>query len=51
MVDIKLVRSNPDFVKAAVRKRDMDLDGVIDEILEIDAQRRQLSGQGGGRTA
>lgn len=45
MVDIKLVRSEPDAVKAAVRKREMDLDSVIDEILEIDAQRRQLSGQ------
>ena len=45
MVDIKLVRSEPDAIKAAVRKREMDLDGVIDEILEIDAQRRQLSGQ------
>lgn len=45
MVDIKLVRSDPDFVKAAVRKREMNLDTVIDEILEIDAQRRQLSGQ------
>ena len=34
MVDIKLVRTNPDFVKEAVRKREMDLDAVIDEILE-----------------
>ena len=45
MVDIKLVRSNPDYVKAAVRKREMDLDAVIDEILLIDAQRRELSGK------
>ena len=45
MVDIKLVRSEPEFVKAAVRKREMNLDQVIDEILEIDAQRRQLSGE------
>lgn len=45
MIDIKLVRSNPDFVKQAVRKREMDLDNVIDEILEIDAKRRQLSGE------
>ncbi len=45
MIDIKLVRSNPDFVKQAVRKREMDLDSVIDEILEIDAKRRQLSGE------
>lgn len=45
MIDIKLVRSNPDFVKQAVRKREMELDGVVDEILQIDAKRRQLSGQ------
>ncbi len=45
MVDIKLVRSNPEFVKAAVRKREMELDSVIDEILAIDAERRQLSGE------
>ena len=45
MVDIKLVRTDPEFVKAAVRKREMNLDAVIDEILEIDAERRQLSGQ------
>ncbi len=45
MIDIKLVRSNPDFVKQAVRKREMELDNVIDEILEIDAKRRQLSGE------
>ncbi|MBR5135344.1 MAG: serine--tRNA ligase [Clostridia bacterium] len=44
MVDIKLVRSNPEAVKAAVKKREMDLDAVIDEILEIDEQRRQLTG-------
>ncbi|MBO5928493.1 MAG: serine--tRNA ligase [Clostridia bacterium] len=45
MIDIKLVRSNPDFVKQAVRKREMDLDNVIDKILEIDAERRRLSGE------
>ncbi len=45
MIDIKLVRSNPDFVKQAVRKREMNLDNVIDEILEIDAKRRALSGE------
>ena len=43
MVDIKLVRSNPDFVKAAVKKREMDLDSVIDEILAIDEERRALT--------
>ena len=45
MVDIKLIRSDADFVKAAVRKQEMNLDAVIDEILEIDAKRRALSGE------
>lgn len=45
MIDIKLVRSNPDYVKAAVRKREMNLDAVIDDILKIDAERRELSGK------
>ncbi len=51
MVDIKLVRSNPDFVKEAVKKREMNLDAVIDEILEIDAKRRALSGENDGLKA
>ncbi len=51
MVDIKLVRSNPDFVKEAVKKREMNLDTVIDEILEIDAKRRALSGENDGLKA
>ncbi|MBQ9414145.1 MAG: serine--tRNA ligase [Clostridia bacterium] len=45
MVDIKLVRSNPDAVKAAVKKRGMDLDNLIDEILAIDEQRRALTAE------
>ena len=45
MVDLKLIRSNPDFVKAAVKKREMDLDALIDEILQIDAQRREETGR------
>ncbi|MBQ9414576.1 MAG: serine--tRNA ligase, partial [Clostridia bacterium] len=51
MVDIKLVRSNPDAVKAAVKKREMDLDGVIDEILAIDEQRRAVTAQAEGLRA
>ena len=45
MIDIKLIRTNPDFVKAAVRKREMDLDAVVDEIIEIDAKRREATGK------
>lgn len=51
MLDIKMVRSDPDRVKAGIRKRGMDLDGVVDEILAIDARRRQLAGQVEGMKA
>ncbi len=43
MLDIKLLRSEPERVKAAIRKRNIDLDDTVDEILRIDASRRQLS--------
>ncbi len=45
MLDIKLIRSDPEQVKAAIRKREMDLDATVDEILDIDARRRSLTGQ------
>ena len=44
MLDIKLIRSNPEAVKAGIRKREMDLDAVVDEILSIDEKRRELTG-------
>ena len=44
MIDIKLIRSEPDVVKAAIRKRIPDgLDAVIDQILDLDATRRQMA--------
>ena len=43
MLDIKLIRTQPEAVKAAVHKRDMDLDDVVDQILDIDQKRRALS--------
>ena len=45
MVDIKLIRDNPDEVKARIRKREMDLDSVVDEIREVDAAKRELLGK------
>ena len=42
MLDIKLVREDPERVKAAVRSRNGNLDAVIDEVLEIDQKRRVL---------
>ncbi len=45
MLDIKIIRSNPDMVKAAMRRRNMDMDAVIDQLLSIDDKRRELMGQ------
>lgn len=45
MIDIKLIRSEPDAVKAGYKKREMDLGGVIDEILTLDEERRRLIGE------
>ncbi|PTI09618.1 serine--tRNA ligase [Staphylococcus xylosus] len=41
MLDIKLFRNDSDFVKEKVAKRGME-DTVVDEVLELDEQRRQL---------
>ncbi len=40
MLDIKWIRTNPEDVKAAFRKREMDLDAVVDQILQMDEERR-----------
>lgn len=42
MLDIKVIRENPDKVKAAMKSRNKDMDALVDEILEIDAKRREL---------
>ncbi|MDD2362828.1 MAG: serine--tRNA ligase [Oscillospiraceae bacterium] len=43
MLDIKLVRNSPDMVKQAMRSRNKDLDAVVDRIIEIDAERREIT--------
>lgn len=43
MLDIKFIRSNPELVKAGMRKRNKDMDAMVDEILAIDAKRREIS--------
>ena len=45
MIDIKLIRDNPDEVKAKIKKREMDLDSVVDEIREVDAAKREQLGK------
>lgn len=42
MLDIKAVRENPQRVKDAMRKRNKDMDALVDEVLEIDEQRRKI---------
>ena len=43
MLDIKRIRENPDAVKAALKTRNADYDEYIDNILEIDIERRKIS--------
>ena len=45
MLDIKVIRNNPDAVKQAMKTRNMDADAIIDEILDIDVQRRKITGE------
>lgn len=45
MIDIKLIREKADEVKAKIKKRNMDLDSVVDSIIEIDAKRREVIGK------
>lgn len=43
MLDIKVIRENPEKVKAAMKTRNKDMDALVDEISDIDKQRRVLS--------
>lgn len=42
MLDIKVIRNNPEMVKAAMKNRQINLDNEIDEILKIDEERRNI---------
>lgn len=42
MLDMKRIKENPEAVKAGLRAKEVDCDGVVDRILELDAQRREL---------
>ncbi len=37
MIDIKYLREKPEEVKARIKKREMDLDSIVDEVLSVDA--------------
>ena len=41
MLDIKLIRENPDIVREALRKRHMETD-VVDEVIALDEKRRAI---------
>ena len=43
MLDIKLIRENPQKVKDAMKTRNKDMDALVDEILEIDKKARELT--------
>ena len=51
MLDLKRIRTETDAVKAAIKKREMDLDAVVDEILSLDEKRRALQSEVGGMKA
>ncbi|MBP3691618.1 MAG: hypothetical protein J6I80_00060, partial [Clostridia bacterium] len=41
MLDIRVIKENPERVKQAVRNRKGNLDKEIDELLKIDDRRRE----------
>ena len=43
MLDIKRIKQNPQEVKDAMKSRNKNMDALIDEILTIDAQRREVT--------
>ncbi len=43
MLDVKVIRQDPQFVKDAMKRRCKNMDAAIDEILLIDEERRQLT--------
>ena len=45
MLDIRLIREDPDRVKRAMKTRNKDMDAVVDEIIAIDRKRRELAGK------
>ncbi|MBU6389631.1 serine--tRNA ligase [Patescibacteria group bacterium] len=44
MIDIKIIRENPDLVRAGITKKRGNV-GLVDEVLAVDAERRELRQQ------
>ena len=51
MLDIKLIKENPDAVKAGLKAKEVDCDAIVDRILELDVQIRGLKTSTEGKTA
>ena len=41
MLDIKLIRRNPELIKEGLKKRNFDI-GLVDKVLELDERRRHV---------
>ena len=47
MIDIQLIRTNPDLVRENIRKKFQDKKlPLVDEVIELDAKRRALIAEG-----
>ena len=42
MIDIELIRSNPEYVKERLATRDRELPKLVDKVLELDRKRREI---------
>ncbi len=52
MIDINLIRDNPEFVKANIKKKFQDKKlSLVDEIIELDKKKRALQSEGDTRRA
>ncbi|MBE6818877.1 MAG: serine--tRNA ligase [Ruminococcaceae bacterium] len=51
MLDIKVIRENPDRVKQAMKNRNGDYDEIIDRVLACDEKRRELNSKADGLKA
>ncbi len=51
MLDIKLIKENPQAVKDGLKAKEVDCDAIVDRILELDVQIRSLKTSTEGKTA
>ncbi|MFN4012853.1 MAG: serine--tRNA ligase [Aquificaceae bacterium] len=42
MLDLELIRKDPDFVRSRLRTRDEGLDSLVDDLLDLDVERRAI---------